>query len=110
VYVLAEKLWDVIAKNSIIDPMLLSEQDKLPAIGVHGQVWVDAVRIVYGGTPKGDKVRDLFVDLFIDLDHPTWVQLREKLPAKSLHNFSFNLFKIRPKSLFPTANRPPGQY
>lgn len=106
--VLAEKLRDVKAKNSIIDAMLLSAQEKLPTTGVHGQLWIDALRILYGGTPEGDNVRDLFVDLFVDLGNRTWVQLGENLPAEFLHSLYFTLFKNRPKRLFPNASPPPG--
>lgn len=58
-YVLAEKLLDVTAKNSVLDTMLLSSRT-----GNKMYPGLDSVRAIYEGTPGPCPARKLMVDFY----------------------------------------------
>ena len=64
VYVLAEKLMDDITKSYIFERMEYLSEDYAAAEDCPS---LEAVRVIYNGTPGGDKLRDLFRRIYSNL-------------------------------------------
>jgi hypothetical protein len=125
-FVLAEKLVDLTAKNQIIDGMhaFFNELIKKNPTGVQVERILSAAgtKALYEGTPERSQARNLIVDIYADSGDESW--LRDKktlLPSKSVcdvairllqNSTSFRTSFIPPSSSYHEVNvpdKPPAQ-
>lgn len=110
-YVLAEKLQDVKAKNDIIDAMLAKSRAE-GLVSTKPPLTMDAVAALYEGTPEGSQARKLFVDFFAQHGLASWLGEKEDVRFDFLYDVSVRLLQIRTKGTIPmtTANCPLAMY
>jgi hypothetical protein len=92
VYVLAEKLQDTEAKNSVSEAILLLTRELTTP---WSRVPINAVEVIYDGTPDSSQARRLFVDLFADHGGDDWLPAEADIPHDFLYDLSIRLFKQR---------------
>lgn len=94
-YVLAEKLQDVVTKNLVVDAMLLSCR-QTSAGGIALTPSLAVIAIIYSGTPPGSPMRRMMTDPFSYRARSSWISRNvEDWPRDFLFDLAISLLEKR---------------
>lgn len=119
VYVMAERLMDVWAKNRIIDAMHSFIVELMPrgptmtaADNIDERICHASLHDLYDGTPSGSPARRLVVDFFADNGTEGWLRSKHSaLPAHFLLDVTIRLVQRRMLTIFGNMlDKPPSNY
>ncbi|KAF2846056.1 hypothetical protein T440DRAFT_511196 [Plenodomus tracheiphilus IPT5] len=115
-YLLAEKMQDRAAKNTVVDGMhtFLFElvSDLSSTVDITKILPPEATERLYNGTASGCQVRRLIVDVYADCGHESWLREgREHLPTDLVYNVAVQLMQQRSTKVYGSSiNRPASWY
>ncbi|KAF2679134.1 hypothetical protein K458DRAFT_408387 [Lentithecium fluviatile CBS 122367] len=93
VYVLAEKLQDTKAKDFVLEAILLTFRATVYFILQRPPI--EAIRIIYEGTPDTSLARKLMVDLYTEHGEQDWLEGESDIPHEFLYDITMRLFLQR---------------
>ncbi|KAF9701864.1 hypothetical protein EKO04_000819 [Ascochyta lentis] len=93
-YVLAEKLQDIDAKNKTLAAMVASAFEKR-SDGVMYSPGPDTIRTIYEGTPPGCLLRKLLVDIYTSKATDQWIEKCKDWPDEFMRELLISVLKKR---------------
>ena len=117
IYVLAEYLVDIYAKNKTIDAMYAYLAETLPTEPMYESpekpFSAESLQVVYDGTPEGSPLRRLCVDLYALHGRKAWLKnaKAEEFPPEFLYDIAVKLLQVGgPFPLGQILSRPASDY
>ncbi|KAH6637768.1 hypothetical protein C7974DRAFT_148065 [Boeremia exigua] len=93
-YVLAEKLQDMEAKNQTINAVIASSRFKQAGGSVYAPGY-NFIRIIYDGTPSGSKMRKLLVELYTMDAASSWIDSYHEFPCEFMEALLKSVLDLR---------------